>query len=302
MQRMHDFMRVGVFHGAWRRLGQGLLASGVGRGQCGLWGRLWPGAMGILAALLALTGAPAHAQASGQSPAQGPVLRVAAASNLKFVLADLQTLFQQQSGQKVEFSLGASVQLARQIQQGLPVQLFISADEEQVAVLAQAGLTRDAGQRYALGRLALISPRASGIPVAQGLQAAVRALRPSDKLAIAHPQLAPYGRAAQQILEQAGLWDAVRRQLVLGDHIGQATQFVLSGAAPLGLTAYSLTLAPEAVDKLQVWLVPTSLHAPLPQRLVLLKGAGSQAEAFRDFLLAPAQQAVWLRHGYALPQ
>lgn len=234
--------------------------------------------------------------------ATGQTLRVAAASNLKFVLADLEAQYRQQTGQSTEFSFGASVQLARQIQQGLPVQLFISADEEQVAWLAQAGLTRDAGQRYALGRLALISLRGSGVSVAGGLPAALSSLRPTDKLAIANPQLAPYGRAAQDILQKSGAWPTLQKQLVLGDNIGQATQFVLTGAAPLGITAYSLTLAPEAADRLQVWPVPASLHAPLPQALVLLKNAGREAEAFRDFLLGPAARPVWLRHGYALPQ
>lgn len=240
--------------------------------------------------------------ASVALPTQAQTLRVAAAANLKFVLAELESEFRHKTGLKTEFSLGASVQLARQIRQGLPVQMFISADEEQVAWLAQAGLTRDAGQRYALGRLALISPRGSGVPVGQGLAAALAALRPADKFAIANPQLAPYGRAAQEVLQQAGAWTRLQKQLVLGDHIGQATQFVLSGAAPLGITAYSLTLTPEAADRLQVWPVPTALHAPLPQRLVLLRNAGPQAEAFRDFLLSPASHAVWLRHGYALPQ
>jgi molybdate transport system substrate-binding protein len=243
-------------------------------------------------ALLVLGGAGVHAQA----------LKVAAASNLKFVLADLETLYRQQTGQKVEFSLGASVQLARQIQQGLPVQLFVSADEEQVAMLASAGLTRDAGQRYALGRLALISPKGSGLPVAQGLEAALQALAPGDKLAIANPALAPYGRVAQEMLLKSPRGPALQKQWVLGDNIGQATQFVLTGAARLGITAYSLALAPEAADKLQVWLVPAALHAPLPQRLVLLRGAGPEAEAFRDFLLGPAARPVWLRHGYSLPQ
>jgi len=263
MQNMHNFMRA-----LWRPMFNALLALGLA----------W------------------------SMPLQAQALKVAAASNLKFVLADIEALYRQQTGLRTEFSLGASVQLARQIQQGLPVQLFISADEEQVAWLAQAGLTRDAGQRYALGRLALISPRGSGIPVAEGLEAALKALRPTDKLAIANPQLAPYGRAAQDILKKTGAWPAVKKQLVLGDNIGQATQFVLTGAAPLGITAYSLTLAPEAADRLQVWPVPASLHAPLPQAMVLLKNAGREAEAFRDFLLGPAARPLWLRHGYALPQ
>ena len=266
MQNMHDFMRA-----LKRGLPQGLTAV-------------------LLLAVFWVT------------PVQAQALRVAAASNLKFVLADLEAQYRQQTGRKTEFSFGASVQLARQIQQGLPVQLFISADEEQVAWLAQAGLTRDAGQRYALGRLALISPKGSGVPVAEGLEAALKALRASDKLAIAHPQLAPYGRAAQDMLQKSAAWSTVQKQLVLGDHIGQATQFVLTGAAPLGITAYSLALVPEAAEKLQVWPVPAALHAPLPQRLVLLKNADAQAEAFRDFLLSAASRAVWLRHGYALPQ
>ena len=266
MQNMHDFMR------ALKRSFSGLLTAVLPLALC------WV------------------------VPVQAQVLRVAAASNLKFVLADLEAQYRQQTGRKTEFSFGASVQLARQIQQGLPVQLFISADEEQVDWLMQAGLTRDAGQRYALGRLALISPKGSGVSVAEGLESALKALRPSDKLAIANPQLAPYGRAAQDILQKSSAWPAVQKQLVLGDNIGQATQFVLTGAAPLGIAAYSLTLAPEAVDKLQVWPVPVALHAPLPQKLVLIKGADASAQAFRDFLLSPSSRAVWLRHGYALPQ
>lgn len=238
----------------------------------------------------------------GGMQAQAEVLRVAAASNLKFVLADIEAQYRQHTRQVTEFSYGSSVQLARQIQQGLPVQLFISADEAQVAWLAQAGLTRDAGQRYAMGRLAMVSPKGSGIALGKGPQAALQALRPGDKLAMANPQLAPYGQAAQEMLQKLGVWERVRSQVVLGDNVGQATQFVLSGAAPLGLTAYSLTLAPEAADKLQVWPVPESLHAPLPQRLVLLKGAGPQAQAFRDYLLGPASRALWEKHGYALPQ
>lgn len=106
-------------------------------------------------------------------PAQAQGLRVAAASNLKLVLVELETRYRQQGGPAVEFSWGSSLHLARQIRQGLPVQLFISADEAQVAWLAQAGMTVDAGQRYALGRLAMISLKSSAIPWAQGPKAAL---------------------------------------------------------------------------------------------------------------------------------
>ena len=106
---------------------------------------------------------------------------------------------------------------------------------------------------------------------------------------IANPQLAPYGQAAQELLHTLCVWERVRAQLVLGDNIGQATQFVLSGAAPVGITAYSLTRAPEAASRLQVWPVPPSLHAPLPQRLVLIRGPGRKRRHSGIFCWAPSR-------------
>lgn len=270
MQKMHDFMR-GLF--SWAPV---LLACGLAM-------------LGMLPAVQAQSGPTG-------------VLKVAAAANLKFVLADIEAQYRQQTGQAVQFNFGASVQLARQIQQGLPVQLFISADEEQVQWLQQNGLTQDAGQRYAVGRLALVALQSHPLAKAGSLEAALRGLGAADKLALANPQLAPYGLAAQQVLQKTGLWETLQRQQVLGENIGQATQYVLTGAAPLGFTAYSLTLAPEAVGQFKVWPVPAQLHAPLNQRMVLLKGAGPQAQAFRDHLLGPAARALFLKHGYGLPQ
>lgn len=231
-----------------------------------------------------------------------PRIKIAAASNLKFVLADLTALHRQQTGVQVEVSLGASGNLARQILQGLPVEHFISADEERVAELVQAGRTVDAGQRYATGRLALIVPKNAALPVAQGLAAVVRTLKPGDKFAMANPALAPYGLAAQEALTRSGVGTGPVGQKVLGDNIGQATQFVATGAAQAGITALALAMAPEMASALQVLPLPESLHAPLHQRMVLLKGASPAALAWHQFLLSPPARAVFLRHGYALPQ
>ena len=234
--------------------------------------------------------------------AQGPVhIKIAAASNLKFVLADLTSLYKQQTGVQVDVNLGASGNLARQILQGLPVEQFISADEERVAELAQAGRTRDTGQRYATGRLALIVPKNSALPLAQGLAAVVQAMKPGDKLAIANPALAPYGLAAEEALQRSGVGALAARQKVLGDNIGQATQFVATGAAQAGITALALTTAPEIAQTLQVLPLPEHLHGPLHQRMVLLKEASPAAMAWHRFLLSPQAQAVFVRHGYALP-
>ena len=274
MQKMHDVMRNSVTH-----------RFAPGRRAWLMAGMAWP--------LVAPWGA--LAQSSGR-------IKVAAASNLKFALADLASLYKQQTGVQVDVNLGASGNLARQILQGLPVEQFISADEEWVAELAKAGRTLDAGQRYATGRLALILPKNSALPLAQGLAAVVRALKPGDKLAMANPALAPYGVAAQEALLRSGVGALSAGQKVLGDNIGQATQFVATGAAQAGITALSLATAPELAPALQVLPLPESLHGPLHQRMVLLKGATPAAVAWHQFLLSPQARAVFLRHGYALPQ
>jgi molybdate transport system substrate-binding protein len=237
--------------------------------------------------------------ALAQSPAR---IKIAAASNLKFVLADLTSQYKQQTGVQVDVNLGASGNLARQILQGLPVEQFISADEVWVAELAKAGHTQDAGQRYATGRLALIVPKNSTLPLGQGLAAVVRAMKPGDKFAIANPALAPYGVAAVEALQRSGVGALPANQKVQGDNIGQATQFVATGAAQAGITALALAQAPEIAQSVQVLPLPADLHAPLHQRMVLLKSAGAAAADWHRFLLSPPAQAVFVRHGYALPQ
>jgi molybdate transport system substrate-binding protein len=226
------------------------------------------------------------------------VVKVAAASNLKFVLADLLPLYRQQSGLEVQLNLGASGALVQQIRQGLPVMLFVSADEERVDELVKAGWTQDAGQRYATGRLAVLVPKDSPLPLEGGLKAVVQALHRQDKLAIANPELAPYGWAAQEALNHEGVWALAQSRLVKGENIAQATQFVVTGAAAAGITALSLVMAPEVVQRTRFKVISAGLHAPLHQKLVLLKGANPETRQFRDFLLSPAARAVFQRHGY----
>lgn len=258
---------------------------------------LWPLAM-PKAALLAAPFAAVFA-ATAQ-----PLVRVkiAAASNLKFVLADLASQYKQQTGVLIDVNLGASGNLVRQILQGLPAEQFISADEDRVTELVKAGRTRQAGDRFAKGRLALVVPKNSALPLNEGLAAVVRALQATDKFAIANPVLAPYGLAAEQALQASGVTSLQARQKVLGDHIGQTTQFVATGAAQAGITALALAQAPEMAAYLRVLPLPESLHAPLHHRMVLMQGASPAAVAWHQYLLSPQAQAVFVRHGYALPQ
>lgn len=250
------------------------------------------------ALVLAIAGWTAAWAQTPASPPRATGIKVAAASNLKFVIADLLQLYRQQSGQEVQLSLGASGQLAQQIRQGLPVMLFVSADEARVDELVKAGLTQDAGQRYATGRLALVVPQTSRLPVDAGLKAVVQALHAQDKLAIANPELAPYGLAAQEALKHEEVWALAQPRLVKGESIAQTTQFVVTGAAAAGITALSLVMAPEVAQRTRYKVISADWHSPLHQKLVLLKGANTETRQFRDFLLSPAARAVFQRHGY----
>lgn len=252
---------------------------------------------GLLAVSAALPGLARAAQ---------PVLRVAAASDLKFVLTELLRLFGQESGVRVEATFGSSGNFARQIRQGLPVHLFMSADESWVLQLAQAGLTRvlpggarDTGAIYGLGRIALLVPEGSGIgldPELRGLRAAWASV---TKFAIAHPEHAPYGRAAREALAQLGLWELASQKLVLGENIAQATQFVSTGAAQAGITALALAVAPEIARQTRHVVLPASLHQPLRQCMVLLDNAPPEAVRLYDFLRTPRGAEVFRRYGFA---
>jgi molybdate transport system substrate-binding protein len=250
----------------------------------------------FLAALAA--GAAGLGHAAAAPPARAPV-RVAAASDLKFALAQLADQYQRQSGQRIELNIGSSGQFAQQIRQGLPVDLYMSADEDFVFQLADAGLTRDRGALYALGRIAALVPAGSAVSLDDSL-GGLRAAWPSIKhFAIANPEHAPYGRAARQALERLGLWELARSRLVLGENIAQATQFVTSGAAQAGIGALSLALAPEVARLARHIVLPAHLHEPLRQRMVLLKSAGAAAGDFYEFLQGAAARQVLQRYGFS---
>lgn len=242
-------------------------------------------------------GAVGVAAAGATPPSRQPV-RVAAASDLKFALAQLADQYTRQSGVGVELNLGSSGQFAQQIRQGLPIDLYMSADEDFVLQLAAGGLTQGRGALYAMGRIAALVPAGSTVALDAGLNGLRDAWPRVKHLAIANPQHAPYGRAARQALERLGLWEMAREKLVLGENIAQATQFVTSGAAQAGITALSLALAPEVGRLARHLVLPANLHEPLRQRMVLLKGARPGAEGFYNFLQAPAARQIFERFGF----
>jgi len=176
-------------------------------------------------------------------------ITVAAAADLNYALNQLATRFEATSGTKVKVSYGASGNLFSQIQRGAPFDLFFSADEDYPTRLATAGIAEPASQRiYALGHLVLWVPNNSPFDPGK-LQMEVLTQPAVTRIAIANPQHAPYGRAAEAAMRSLGVYDPIKSKLVLGENIAQALQFVESGNAEIGIVALSLVMAPSVHDQ-----------------------------------------------------
>ncbi len=250
----------------------------------------------LVAAVLA-AGVPVRAAAQ-RSPT------VAAAASLNPALAAVADQFARDRGSRVQLVFGASGMLTRQIQDGAPFELFLAADEEFPARLTAAGLTQGPGVVYAVGRLAIFAPVGSPLVADARLDGLTRLVKAGGvtRFAIANPDVAPYGRAAEALLRARGLWDALRPRLVLGDSIAQAAQFATTGNAVGGLLAYSLVVSPGFANRGTHAVLPEGDHPPLRQRMVLLKRAGATASQFYDYLQTSAARAILAKHGFAAPE
>ncbi len=238
---------------------------------------------------------PLHAQT---------VPTVAAASDLKFAIEEVAARFEKDTGTKLRLVFGSSGNFKTQILQDAPFHLFMSADENFVYQLAEAGKTEDRGRAYAVGRIGIIVPPGSPLKADGELKDLASALKDGrlQKFAIANPEHAPYGARAKEALQHAGLWDAIQGKLVFGENISQTAQFATSGSVQGGVIAYSLALAPAVKNLGSFALIPESWHQPLKQRMVLVKGAPPAARAFYDYLATPGAQDVMVRYGFVMPK
>jgi molybdate transport system substrate-binding protein len=227
---------------------------------------------------------------------------VAAASDLQFALESIAREFTRQTGERVQLVFGSSGNLTRQIMTGAPFELFLSADEAFVESLADKGLTTDRGTLYAVGRIVLFAPRGSPLEVDEQFEGLRSLLARGGhfRFAIANPEHAPYGRAAEAALRAKGLWESLQPGLVLGENIAQASQFARTGNAVGGILAYSLVLVPPLRDQGTFTLVPETLHQPLRQRMVLLKRAGPTAERFYKYLQAAQTRERLRQYGFSV--
>ena len=235
--------------------------------------------------------------------AQEKEIRIAAAADLKFTMTELSQAFEKLTGTKVSATFGSSGNFFSQFQNGAPFDLFFSADIDYPKKLEAAGLAEPGTLcEYAVGRIAIWTPADSKVDVSnQGWQA-LRDPR-IEKIAIANPKHAPYGRAAVAALQNAGLYESVKSKLVFGENISQAAQFVQSGNAQAGIVAMSLALSP-AMREGKRWEIPANMHPALQQGAIVLKNARNReaARVFIEFMKSREARAILGRYGFELPE
>lgn len=230
----------------------------------------------------------------GAQGAWADTLRVAVAANFAGTARVLAERFEAASGHRLKLAFGSTGKHYAQITHGAPFDAFLAADRERPERLEAEGRVVPASRfTYALGRLVLWSPRPNLL--ADGGQA----LANGDfaHLAIANPRLAPYGKAARQVLERLALWDALQDKLVRGENIAQTYHFVRSGNAKLGFVALSQLHQPGAPAGGSRWEPPMSLYDPIEQQAVLLRDTAA-GQAWLRFLRSPEAQALIRDHGY----
>ncbi len=236
-------------------------------------------------------------------PAHSQEMTVAAASDLNYALKDLASRFEKQTGDKITLSFGSSGNLFSQIQSGAPYDLFFSADIAYPQKLASGGLVDSSSLRtYAIGRLVLWVPNNSSLDP-QKLKMDLLLQSSVQRIAIANPTHAPYGRAAMAALEHFGLKDKVAGKLVFGENISQAAQFVQSGNAQAGLIALSLAVSPAMKDSGRYWELPADSYPELQQAVAVLSASKHKAaaKAFLDYVTSAEGAAVLETYGFRVP-
>ena len=228
--------------------------------------------------------------------AQAEQVQVAVAANFVPPFKEIAAEFQKATGHTAHLSAGSSGKFYAQIKNGAPFEVFFSADDERPKLLEEEGLgVKGSRSTYAIGRLVLWSPDPEMIKGEQTLQSGH-----FKHLAMANPKTAPYGTAAMQAMMKLNVWDRLQPKIVQGENQGQTSGFIDSGNAELGFLALSQVLDPALKGKGSWWDVPTSLHDPIAQDVVLLtKGQNNPAaKALMEFVRGPRGLQIIEQYGY----
>ena len=237
----------------------------------------------------------------GDEAKAGGEIKVAAASDLAYAFGEIGQAFQKQTGHKVTFTFGSSGNFAKQLAEGAPFDVYASANVKFVEDTIAAGAC-DGETKALYGRGRIVIWTKPGVAPARSV--AELAESRFVKVAIANPQHAPYGKAAQQALEATGAWAAVQPKLVYGENIQQTFQFVQSGNVEAAIVALSLAKAQANAKEGVEWaLVDEAQHEPLDQALVVCKKGSNAAvgKQFADYVRTPEGREIMKRFGFVLP-
>ena len=269
------------------------------RSQC--W--LIPVSVALLLLAACVTPAPLDVTRAPALPTSGITLTVSAAADLSYAFGEIGAAFEAETGHKVVFNFGSTGQLAQQIEQGAPVDLFAAANVSFIDDLAQQGLILpDTVQMYGRGRITLWTRADSPLQITQVSDLARTEIA---RIAIANPDHAPYGVAAREAMQAAGVWEAVQPKLVLGENVRQTLQYAETGNVDAAIVALSLSV-PAAASAGQPgrWtLIPEELHAPIDQALAVIRGTQheSAARAFAAFVNGSQGRLIMRKYGFVLP-
>ena len=223
-------------------------------------------------------------------------LKVAVASNFKFTLQKLAADFKAKTGYDLKISSGSSGKLFAQIKHGAPYDVFLSADQKLPDILIRDKLVSSENAHiYAFGKLVLISNIE-----AKGDCRSVLSSNRLKHLAIANPEIAPYGLAAKQILQKLGLWQQIQPRIVMGENVAQTLQFVATKNADAGFVAQSMLNMGKTIESACTWHVPADMYTPIKQKMVLLKKAKGKPSAlmFIHYMQSAAVKEIIKSSGY----
>lgn len=235
--------------------------------------------------------------AGGAGALRADEIRVAVASNFSDAIQAIAEVFEEETGHRVILVFGSTGKHYAQIRNGAPFAAFFAADARRPELLEVEGVARPGSRfTYAVGKVVLWSPN----PDLIDSRASVLVDGGFRYLAIANPKLAPYGKAAEQIMCTKGVWDGLQNRIVRGENIGQAFQFVKSGNAELGFVALSQIMKPGRAIAGSFWRPPQALYTPIEQQAVLLE-ENPAARQFLAFMQTRAAVKIIESHGYDVP-
>ncbi len=234
-------------------------------------------------------------------PAIAETLTVAVAPNVKYAFDDLQAEFKKETGIDISPVFSSSGKITAQVRHGAPFDVFMSADMGYPETLYKDGYAAEPPRIYAYGSLVLWTMK--DLDMGKG----VELLKDStvEKVAIANPKVAPYGKEAIKVLKYYKLYETVEPKLVYGEDVSQTSLYIASRAADIGLTAKSVVVSPEMKGKGKWIEIKKDSYDPIAQGVVILKHGRETnavaAQRFHDFLFSPKARAIFERYGYALP-